>query len=120
METRLRLLIVLAGLPEPLVDVRLEDGQGSWRRRFDLYYPGIKLIVEYDGRQHADDSKQWNTDLVRREEFDDDGFRVLVVTAEGIYVNPLRTIERVERQLVRLGFEGPIKRDERWRDHFGA
>jgi hypothetical protein len=41
METRLRMLIVLAGLPEPLVDVRDPNDDGTWRRRYDLCYPGV-------------------------------------------------------------------------------
>ena len=60
METRLRLLIVLAGLPEPVVNYRIWNEDGTWRRRFDLCYPGIKLVIEYDGRQHADDVSQWS------------------------------------------------------------
>jgi hypothetical protein len=55
METRLRLLLMLAGLPEPDVNFILRAPDGSWRRRFDLCYPGVRLIIEYDGRQHAFD-----------------------------------------------------------------
>jgi len=36
METRLRMLIVLAGLPEPKVNVKLYDARGKVRRRLDL------------------------------------------------------------------------------------
>ena len=54
METRLRMLIVLAGLPEPTVNHLLLDEQGRVRRRLDLSYPSIKLIIEYDGRQHVE------------------------------------------------------------------
>lgn len=36
METRLRLLIVLAGLPEPEVNHIIRDEQGAWVYRFDL------------------------------------------------------------------------------------
>jgi hypothetical protein len=35
--------------------------------RFDLCYPSLKLIIEYDGRHHAEDSEQWLHDLKRRE-----------------------------------------------------
>ncbi|HKX15971.1 MAG TPA: hypothetical protein VJN19_12305 [Propionibacteriaceae bacterium] len=49
METRIRLLIVLAGLPEPQVNFILRVAGGKWRWRFDLCYPEYKLIIEYDG-----------------------------------------------------------------------
>jgi hypothetical protein len=43
METQLRMLIVLAGLPEPEVNFKLYWEDGTWRRRFDLSYPRIKV-----------------------------------------------------------------------------
>ena len=69
-ETRLRMLLVLAGLPEPTVNLIIRNPEGSWRMRFDLSYPDLKLIIEYDGRQHSDNSAQWRRDLSRREELD--------------------------------------------------
>jgi len=39
LETRLRLLIVLAGLPEPKVNHQLRDQHGDVVMRFDLSYP---------------------------------------------------------------------------------
>jgi very-short-patch-repair endonuclease len=50
METRLRLLLVLAGLPTPEVQYRLPEAGV----RFDLAYPEAKLAVEYDGGDHDD------------------------------------------------------------------
>jgi hypothetical protein len=120
METRLRMLIVVAGLPEPVVNVRLVNEDGTWRRRFDLCYPRIKLVVEYDGRQHAEDTKQWNSDLERREELDDEGFRILVVTSDGIYKRPERTLHRVRRQLVLRGWGDVPPLKPVWRDYFAA
>src|SRR5689334_20526759 len=38
METRLRLLLVLAGLPRPQAQVRLHDDAGRFIARPDLYY----------------------------------------------------------------------------------
>ena len=120
METRLRMLIVLAGLPEPATNVRLVNDDGTWRRRFDLCYPGIKLIVEYDGRQHAKDPAQWRRDLDRREEFDDEGYRIIVVTSEGIYIEPDRTLQRIRRQLVLRGWGDVPQLTEAWKEHFAA
>lgn len=120
METRLRMLIVLAGLPEPEVNVILYNDDGSWRRRFDLCYQRIKLIIEYDGRQHAEDRHQWNRDLDRREEFDDEGYRVLVVTSPGIFVDPMRTLKRVRRQLILRGWGDVPVLSETWKQYFAG
>ncbi len=120
METRLRMLIVLAGLPEPDVNVVISWADGAWRRRFDLCYRGIRLIVEYDGRQHAESRHQWQADLERREEFDDQGYRILVVTSVGIYQEPDRTLHRIRRQLVLRGMADVPPIDDRWREHFAA
>ena len=53
METRMRLLLVLAGLPAPAVqhEIRTRDGR---RVRFDLAYPEALLAIEYDGDEHDD------------------------------------------------------------------
>lgn len=120
METRLRLLIVLSGLPEPEVNIIQRWEDGSWRRRFDLCYQRIKLIVEYDGRQHAADSTQWRADLTRREEFDDEGYRVVVVTAEGLFDNPHDTLRRIRRQLVLRGWGDVPPISDDWQAHFAA
>lgn len=120
METRLRMLIVLAGLPEPEVNHVVVWDDGTWKRRYDLWYPTIGLIVEYDGRQHAADAGQWNSDLTRREEFDDAGLKILVVTAEGIFDEPLATLTRVRRNLILRGY-GPVPQiSEEWRQYFAA
>ena len=63
METRVRLLIVFAGLPEPEIDHRVHDEDGNLLRRYDLSYLSFRLIIEYDGRQHADSEEQWLTDI---------------------------------------------------------
>ncbi len=100
METRLRLLLVFAGLPEPEVNFIVRGRDGEWLRRFDLCYRALRLVVEYDGRQHAEDVEQWVTDIDRREELDRRRYRLVVVTRDGIYMEPLRTLERVRNALI--------------------
>lgn len=120
MESRLRMLLVLAGLPEPVVDHRLLDRGGRTRRRFDLSYPSIKLAVEYDGRQHAESTAQWEHDVRRREELDNEGWRLIVVQANDLFRSPEETIERVRTQLLVRGWgDVPPVRDV-WRLYFLA
>jgi hypothetical protein len=95
MESRLRMMIVLAGLPEPVVNKIIRFDSGDWKRRFDLSYPEWKLIIEYDGRQHAENSRQWNSDLRRREELDAAGWRLIVVTADAFFQAPIGILHRI-------------------------
>jgi hypothetical protein len=119
METRLRMLIVLAGLPEPTVNATVRDVGGEVVRRFDLSWPEVRVIVEYDGRHHVERIEQWESDLDRREEIDDEGWRILVVVAAGIYTDPSRTVDRIFRLLRARGLEGlPERPSEDWRPHF--
>ena len=120
METRVRLLIVLAGLPEPAVNVIVRGEDGSWRMRFDLCYINLRLIVEYDGRQHADSPQQWERDIYRREELDRMDYRLLIVTSRGIYNEPHRTLERVRDALRERGVRVPSRFKNEWRRHFPA
>ncbi len=118
METRIRLLIVLAGLPEPQVNFIVRLANGKWRWRFDLCYPDYKLIIEYDGRHHAYDDEQWSRDLERREWLDQDGWRIVIVVSEGIYENPLRTLQRVRAALEERGARVPKSFKQEWTRHF--
>lgn len=119
METKVRLLLVLAGLPEPEVNVIIRWPDGRVRYRFDLCYPAHKVVVEYDGRQHRDDLDQWDHDLGRRDWMDAERWTLVPVVARGIYRRPDETLDRVRAALVRAGAVG-LPRDYRpeWRRHF--
>ena len=49
METRLRWLLIKAGLPHPDVQTDLCDSSEQFVGRADLYYPAARLVLEYDG-----------------------------------------------------------------------
>lgn len=119
METRLRLLLVLAGLPEPVVNHIEYAGDGRWLRRFDLSYPDLKVAVEYDGRQHAESRRQWERDVERREELDTDGWRLVVVLSKGIYREPATTLDRVVVALRGAGSAARVTSDE-WQAHYSG
>ena len=117
MESRLRMLIVLAGLPEPEVNHILREDDGAWRLRFDLAYPELKIAIEYDGRQHAGSTTQWVRDVGRREELDTLGWRLVVVLSGDVYTHPSRTIERILAVLADRG--RPVTVSGRaWTRHF--
>lgn len=117
METRVRLMIVLAGLPEPVVNHILRDEQGAWVHRLDLSYPELRIAIEYDGRQHAESSEQWVRDVGRREDFDNLGWRMLVLLSADVFVTPAATLERICRLLTER--QGPTQvTSTEWEAHF--
>lgn len=119
METRLRMLLVLAGLPEPAVNLRIRAADGELLRRHDLAYTAARVLIEYDGRLHVERIQQWEPDLHRREASDDGGWRTLVVTSSGIYRDPGRTLDRVHRVLLARRHPGvPARLLDDWRPHF--
>jgi hypothetical protein len=119
METRLRMLIVLAGLPEPVVNLVLVHEDGSWRRRFDLCYPRIKLVVEYNGRQHRKEPQR-SKDRTRTEELEPEGYKILAFEAEDIFATPEATLQKVRRHLILRGWGAVPQINDKWRRDFAA
>lgn len=117
MESRLRMLIVLAGLPEPTVNHRVYDAFGTLLMRYDLSYPHLRIIVEYDGRHHVEVIEQWEHDSEREGWIDDAEWRRIKVISKGIYVTPAATLDRVAKALRRAGECVPPLRDD-WRAFF--
>jgi hypothetical protein len=118
METRLRLLVVLAGLPEPAVNYQLLTENGRCRYRFDLCWEAAKLILEYDGRQHAENSAQWHHDLSRRAWLDKHDWLILVVTAPGVFATPGQTLDEVRDALRARGIPVRTRYRTGWQAHF--
>lgn len=96
METRLRLLLVLAGLPRPEAQVRLVDGGGRFLARADLYYPAKRLVLEYDGGTHreslVEDDRRQNRMLSA-------GLRLLRFTAPDVQGSPGAVVAQVRAAL---------------------
>lgn len=98
METRLRMLIVLAGLPRPLANVDVFDPAGKFVGRIDLYYPEMCLGIEYDGSTHEDSLAADNR---RQNQLLGVGIRLLRFTAGDIYSNPAGVVALVRGHLHR-------------------
>jgi hypothetical protein len=85
METPLRMLLVLAGLPRPEAQVSIRDRFHRFVGRPDLYYREQRLGLEYDGGSHrstlAEDNRRQNRLL-------DAGVRLLRFTAGDIFDTP--------------------------------
>jgi hypothetical protein len=107
-ETYVRLLLVLAGLPEPQCNI----GVGctvAFIGRADLAYTAYRVLVEYDGRQHADTVEQWNRDLDRHDDLIAASWCCIRVTGARLR-RPREVVLRVHRALVAGGYAGPAPR----------
>ncbi len=117
-ETTLRLLMVLAGLPEPQVDIRIRDADGHVAFRIDLGFEGAQLAIEYDGRWH-DDPEQRAYDVARREHLTaTEGWRFEIVTAADLYDEPAALLRRLAGAMAECGMAVPDILSDAWRRHF--
>ena len=100
METRLRLLLLRAGLGRPVAnqDVVVD---GGWLARPDLSYPDLRIAIEYDGDHHRTNRRQWQRDIGRRRVLEDAGWLVIVVTADDVLRRPEQLVERVRCAIAR-------------------
>jgi hypothetical protein len=118
METRVRLLVLLAGLPEPATGRMAYDGAGGWIATPDLSYPAQRIAIEYDGADHTK-PRQRHRDNRRRESYEREGWRLIVVTSIDVYTFPAQLLVRVWTSLRERRHPGvPEELSERWRDHF--
>jgi hypothetical protein len=85
MESRLRMVLMLGGLPRPLAQVSLHDSKGRFLGRPDLFYPSHQLGLEYDGGTHrasmVEDNRRQNRLLAA-------GIRLLRFTAGDVLNSP--------------------------------
>lgn len=117
MESRTRMLFVLAGFPELVVNHTFLGPRGEVLRRLDLAHVASRTAVEYDGRQHAESQSQWESDITRREGFDGEGWRIVTLISKDIYRTPGKTLTRVAEILRSRGVE--VRRfDDEWRRYF--
>jgi very-short-patch-repair endonuclease len=114
METRLRLLLVLNGLPRPEVQVTVRDETGAFIGRPDLYYSEHRLGIEYDGETHrasiAEDNRRQNRLLLA-------GIRLLRFTGADVLRRPSGVVTQVKSALAQAAskpaFDSPMRASPR-------
>jgi very-short-patch-repair endonuclease len=98
MESRLRMALVLGGLPRPKAQVSIYDSDGRFAGRPDLYYEEARLGIEYDGVVHraslAEDNRRQNKLL-------NAGVRLLRFTGADVLHNPGSVAQQVRSMLGR-------------------
>ncbi|MGM1029028.1 MAG: DUF559 domain-containing protein [Actinomycetota bacterium] len=99
-ETRSRLAIVDAGLPEPVVQFEVwVDGVLS--AVIDLAYPEWRIAIEYEGEHHLTDPAQWARDIRRQELLESLGWIVIRVTKADLRNGGAALVDRVRRAIAR-------------------
>ena len=96
METRLRIGLVAAGLPQPVAQWVLRDHLDRFVARLDLAYPEQKVAVEYDGAWHWERRRE---DDRRRDAARALGWIVIVVSADDLFGSPERLYAQVAAAL---------------------
>lgn len=96
MESRLRMLLVLAGLPRPEAQVSLYGGSDQFLGRLDLFYRESRLGIEYDGDVHRN---TLTADNRRQNRLLSSGIRLLRFTAADVLGNPGAVLTQVRTML---------------------
>ena len=120
METRLRMLLVLNGLPRPQVQVTIRDDRGSFLGRPDLYYREHRLGLEYDGETHraslVEDNRRQNRLLLA-------GVRLLRFTGADVLHRPDSVVTQVRNALLdasfKAAFHSPVRVSSRSQTRIG-
>lgn len=102
-ETRARLTIVRAGLPEPALQLDVLDEAGRFVGRVDMAYPEQRIVIEYEGDQHRTDDEQWGRDLRRYREVERLGWAVVRWVKSDLGLHADGAVEHLRSLLARRG-----------------
>lgn len=103
-ETRLRLVLQRAGLPEPEINWTLRDADGNHLAELDLAYPRYRVAPEYDGRVHAEDAQQFARDADRWDRIRAAGWDHVRILNHHMSNGGAPAIRKVADALVRAGW----------------
>jgi hypothetical protein len=98
-ETRLRLLLVRAGLPRPMTQIPVADDRGRIVRRIDMGWPEWMVGVEYDGEQHWTGPAAYEDDINRLDFLAAKGWWIVRVGANHLRRVPAGVVKRASDAL---------------------
>ncbi|GAA3544531.1 hypothetical protein AFL01nite_16590 [Aeromicrobium flavum] len=108
MESFVRMLLALGGLPVPVCNLDVHDERGIFLACTDFAWPHLRVAVEYDGRWH-EGQRQRVRDRDRREYLESQGWSVIVLVDRDLRV-PVDILRRIDRRLRDHGHTGPAPR----------
>jgi hypothetical protein len=99
METRVRLVLVDAGLPRPIAQLEIRTSDGKLLGRADLAYREWKIAIEYEGDYHRE-RQQYQRDVARINALREAGWLVLRFTANDVFLHSERLVRQVTRAIM--------------------
>lgn len=90
METRSRVLVVRAGLPEPMLNVPVTAADGGWLARGDLVWEEERVVGEYQGAEHFGAYERGDSDIERRRVVEGEGWTYVDFTKDDYRRRPRR------------------------------
>jgi hypothetical protein len=110
METRLRLLLIRAGLPRPVVNEPIWTPDGVYLHTPDLCWPRWRVAVDYDGAHHFErggERGDWRRrqDVARQELMQENGWVLRIMTATDVLARPQLAVDRTRAALRSRGAE---------------
>lgn len=107
-----RMLLVRAGIPEPRLNVVVEDRLGRPIAMADEVWEGYRTLVEYEGELHRTSRGKFRSDITRFERYADGEWAALRAHAGDVFDDPNPFIGRLWRRLESRGW-GPPSREPR-------
>jgi hypothetical protein len=108
-ETLLRLALVDAGLPEPLVNAPVPDTAGNMHHQPDLSYPEYRVAVEYEGAGHSEPG-QVERDISREERIRALGWTEVRISRRHMADGGGAAVNKVRSALIAAGWRlGPAE-----------
>lgn len=104
-ESRVRLVLIRAGLPEPVVHHTVYDDDGFFVGTPDLAYVRERIAIEVEGAGHWSDRDTFEDDILRRELFQRSRWQVIQVTSRQLN-QPALVVRRVSNALDERATEG--------------
>ncbi|QWF81468.1 endonuclease domain-containing protein [Amycolatopsis sp. CA-230715] len=93
-------VVLRAGGYQPTAQLVVRSRRRRFRARLDLALEEDKVAIEYDGAWHNTPAQRAH-DRRRRERLEEDGWTIIVITAEDLAGDHNRILERVDRAMRR-------------------
>jgi hypothetical protein len=103
LETKIFRVLKKAGLPTPVTQFEIRDGN-QLIARVDFAFPHIRLAIEADGFRWHSGRQRWQHDLARRNALTNLGWRLIHVTWQDI-ARPDTVIQHIEHALQKKLFD---------------
>jgi hypothetical protein len=98
MESEARLAMIDGGLPRPVLQYEILDGNGE-RRRVDFAWPDERVAVDYDGEDWHSGAEAMRRDRRRQAALQDVRWTVIPIVLEDVRYRAWDFVARIDRQL---------------------